>query len=93
MAIEKVKKAFTEGYSFGLIFMDCSMPVLDGYDSCELIRHFCRKKNLLQPMIVAVTGHYENEYIKKAWSHQMDELIPKPVNIEVIKEILEEMTE
>ena len=69
------------------------MPVLDGYDCSDLIRSFYRKQNLLQPMIVAVTGHYENEYIKKAWSHQMDELIPKPVNIEVIKEILEEMTD
>jgi len=57
LAFDKVKNAFTEGYSFGLIFMDCCMPVLDGYDSCELIRHFYRKKNLLQPMIVAVTGH------------------------------------
>ena len=30
-AIEIVKDAFEQDYSFGLIFMDCSMPVVDGY--------------------------------------------------------------
>ena len=49
--------------------MDCSMPVLNGYDACEKIRHFCRRENLLQPMVVACTGHTENEYINKAWSY------------------------
>ena len=29
-------------------------------------------------MIVACTGHTEDEYIKKAFMHQMDEVIPKP---------------
>jgi hypothetical protein len=32
-------------------------------------------------MIVALTGHTEEEYIKKAWIHQMDEVIPKPTNV------------
>ena len=43
LAYEKVKNGFMEGYSFGLIFMDCSMPVLNGYDATEKIRHFCRR--------------------------------------------------
>jgi CheY-like chemotaxis protein len=32
-------------------------------------------------MIVACTGHTEQEYIKKAWANQMDELVPKPINL------------
>ena len=36
-------------------------------------------------MIIACTGHTEMEYIKKAWIHQMDEVVPKPVNVEFIK--------
>ena len=35
-------------------------------------------------MIVACTGHTEEEYIKKAWAHQMDEVVAKPVSIIVI---------
>ena len=42
-------------------------------------------------MIIACTGHTENEYILKAWKHQMDEVLPKPVKIEIIKEILKEI--
>ena len=68
--------------------MDCSMPVIDGYDASDLIRNFCRKYNLLQPRIVACTGHTENEYIQKAWRHSIDEVVPKPVNIKILKEIL-----
>jgi CheY-like chemotaxis protein len=41
-AISKVKQAYEKGYSYGLIFMDCSMPVLDGYDASDLIRAFVR---------------------------------------------------
>ena len=37
------------------------------------------------------TGHTEEEYIQKAWKHQFDEIVPKPVNAELIKTILEEM--
>ena len=42
-------------------------------------------------MIVACTGHTENEYIKKAWNHQMDEVVAKPASIEIIKSIFKEI--
>ena len=35
-------------------------------------------------MIVACTGHTEEEFIKKAWDSQMDEVLQKPVNIHII---------
>jgi hypothetical protein len=44
-------------------------------------------------MIVACTGHTENEFIKKAWRHQMDEVVPKPANINIITNILNEVIE
>ena len=42
-AFNKVKEAFTKGYSYGLILMDCSMPIVDGYDACDMIRGLYRK--------------------------------------------------
>ncbi len=35
-------------------------------------------------MIIACTGHTEEEYIQMAWSHFMDEVLPKPTNVKVI---------
>jgi CheY-like chemotaxis protein len=61
--------------------MDCSMPIMDGYTAADKMRKFVKSVNLEQPMIVALTGHTEEEYIKKAWIHQMDEVIPKPTNV------------
>ena len=49
--------------------MDCSMPIMDGYEASEKIRNFVRINDMLQPMIVAITGHTEEEYIKKAWKY------------------------
>ena len=84
-AFEKVKQAHLDGYSYGLIFMDCSMPIMDGYESSDLIRRYYKTHNIHQPKIIACTGHTEGEYIKKAWRYQMDEIIQKPTNMEVIK--------
>ena len=42
-------------------------------------------------MIVACTGHSEPEYIQKAWRSEMDEVVPKPTDIEVIKSILSDI--
>ena len=42
-------------------------------------------------MIVACTGHTEEEYIQKAWTYKFDEVIQKPTNIEVLKELLKEI--
>ena len=42
-------------------------------------------------MIVACSGHTEDEYIQKAWRHHIDELLPKPANVKILKEILNEI--
>ena len=65
--------------------MDCSMPVMDGYDASDLIRNFLDQRNMPQPMIVATTGHTETEYINKCWVHQIDEVIRKYTNKEILE--------
>ena len=80
-------------FSYGLIFMDCSMPIMNGYDATKAIRTFAKQKRILQPMVVACTGHTEEEYIQKAFAHQMDEVVPKPTNVDIIRLILQEMIE
>ena len=64
------------------------MPIMNGYDASEKIRNYQRSYKMQQPHIIACTGHTESEYVKKAWSHQMDEIIPKPAQIDLVKKIL-----
>lgn len=52
--------------SYDLILMDCNMPVMDGYDSTSKIRTFFFELGLDQPIISAVTGHTEPEYVNRA---------------------------
>ena len=44
-------------------------------------------------MIVACTGHTEQDFIIKAWRHGFDELIPKPCNFEIFMQIVYEIVE
>ena len=89
-ALNKVKEAFlTRTHIYSLILTDISMPVMDGFESSQAIRDFYRETQVAQPMIVACTGHIEEDYIKNAWLYEIDEVIPKPINIEILKEIMD----
>ena len=64
--------------------MDCNMPFMDGYEATGKIRQYLFNIGVLQPIIVAVTGHTENMYIERALDSGMNEVIFKPVGIEEI---------
>ena len=68
--------------------MDCSMPIMDGFEASDEIREVHNEFQIQQPLIIACTGHCEPEYVEKAWRHQMDELIAKPLKLSAINEIL-----
>lgn len=38
-------------------------------------------------MIVACSGHIEEEYLKRAWNCEIDEIIPKPIQTANLKEV------
>lgn len=45
-AFENFQAATSIGYTYGIILMDCSMPIMDGYESSVKIRKYCHKNNL-----------------------------------------------
>ena len=92
-ALEWVKVESKKGRSYALVFMDCSMPYMDGYEACLRIRRHYHSTLFEQPYIVACTGHSEEEFIKKAWLSKMDEVIPKPARFDQIMGLLKEIVQ
>lgn len=92
-ALEKAKAGMhaRPHYTYCLVFMDLSMPEMDGFEATEALRELY--ENGQQPKIVACTGHVEAEFIAKAWRHDMDEIVSKPMQQPVLASILAEVIE
>lgn len=80
-----------ETIEYDLIFMDISMPVMDGLTACSVIKSNTSLKK--QPIIIAMTanamsGDKEN-YLKVG----MDDYISKPVNLEELRKIIFKWTD
>ena len=67
------------------------MPGMNGYDAAIQIREYCDDKNIEQPYIVAITGHTEDNYVKKAFESRVDEIMSKPAKIDTVEQILGEI--
>ena len=72
---------------FYLVLMDCNMPFMDGYEATIKIRNLLFDYKLPQPIISAVTGHTEQEYLNKAFLSGMNQVLSKPVNHELLKDL------
>ena len=80
-----------ETIEYDLVFMDISMPVMDGLTACSVIKSNTSLKK--QPIIIAMTanamsGDKEN-YLKVG----MDDYISKPVNLEELRKIISKWTD
>ena len=65
-AVEKVVEAYEHGMSYGIIFTDFSMPILNGIDATIEIRDYLLKVQKLQiglqPIIIGITGHVQESF-------------------------------
>lgn len=71
---------------YDLIFMDCQMPVMNGFDASMRIRH--EKQHGKRPVIVAITAYVMKPEIDKCFECGMDYYIGKPVKPEKILNII-----
>lgn len=84
--VDLVASSIEEGdpHRYGLIITDCSMPILDGYEECEQIRALLADLSPSarpQLQIIAVTGHVEKEFLKKAELAGMNCVYSKPLQL------------
>ncbi|MGJ8693337.1 MAG: response regulator [Thalassotalea sp.] len=82
-AIDILKSSQT---AFELIFMDCQMPILDGYQATEQIRAGLASEQNSSLPIIAMTANAMKGDREKCLLHGMDDYISKPINIETIRD-------
>ncbi len=73
-------------FSFDLIFMDCQMPIMDGYTATAEIRKF--ETGLRPPrhtVIIALTAHSSPEDRKLCLDAGMDDYLAKPVQPDALE--------
>ena len=73
---------------YDIIFMDCNMPFMDGYESTQEIKKFLTGEGIQSPFIAAVTGHSEQCYLQKCLNSGMDTVFLKPVDIKALTLVL-----
>ncbi|MGC6585598.1 PAS domain S-box protein [Paenibacillus sp. Dod16] len=76
-----------ERYPYDIVFMDISMPFMDGTEAVRLIKESVSSEK--QPFIVAVTAHAIKGDREKYLGMGMDEYVSKPVSMNVISGIID----
>ncbi len=71
---------------YDIVFMDCDMPVMDGYEATAKIRN---SYSHVVGSVIGLSANAANEQVQKALDIGMDDYITKPVTLQALKEALE----
>ena len=82
-AIEMLRKQF-----YDIVFMDCQMPVMDGYEATRIIRS--NNSNILNPgiVVIAMTANVLAGDREKCLQAGMNDYLPKPVTPASVSSVL-----
>lgn len=75
---------------FDMIFMDISMPVMDGFEATRQIRQLESEKGVSGCKIVALTGLSSEMSRKEAFASGSDVFLTKPVKLDKVRRLLSE---
>ncbi len=88
---EALERSRNASKPYDLIFMDCEMPEMDGYEATLRIREYERRMGLAKGVtVVALTAHAFDEYRQKAFAVGMSSHLTKPVTRARLQQFFEE---
>lgn len=93
-AVQLYEKSLAENKPFDTVFMDISMPVMDGFEAIREIRRLESEAKVGRCCwIAALTGLSSEVSRKEAMSSGSNLFLTKPVKLATVKKILEEQME
>lgn len=73
---------------FSLIFMDCNMPVIDGYEASSRLKSMMQKKEIRECPIIACSALVQPSEVERCRECGMDECIEKPLDPRTVMRLL-----
>ena len=87
--LEALEKVTSSRVPYDVVFMDCEMPEMDGYEATRRIRDFERRNQISRPtVVVALTAHAFEEFRDKAFECGMNQHLSKPVTRDMLYQFL-----
>lgn len=75
--------------NYDVVFMDCSMPIMNGYDATEAIRAYeARRNDFKRVPIIALTARVMEGDREKCIRAGMDDYTTKPIRTESVCEMI-----
>ena len=74
--------------NYDIVFMDGSMPVMDGYEATAAIREYESNNNKKHTIIIAMTAHAMKGDREKFISVGMDDYVTKPIDWNILWSLL-----
>lgn len=75
---------------YDVVLMDCQMPIMDGFEATARIR--AMQEPLRSISIIAITAHAMKDDRQKCLDGGMDDYIPKPVNRQILIDLINKYT-
>jgi signal transduction histidine kinase/ActR/RegA family two-component response regulator len=82
---EEALSIIQNGHDYDLVFMDCDLPGMDGFETTEQIRQFEQQQQRQPLPIIALTAHVLPEFRRAGMESGMDAFMAKPINLNMLR--------